>query len=82
MSSHGTSTEEEFEVIKFVENNAPFSLLLVKPSIEKVQNLKKRRRSPRTEKTRIKRFHDSKNITLDRRIGENIKVVQNQKLGC
>jgi hypothetical protein len=26
--SHGTSTEEEFEVIKFVENNTPFSLLL------------------------------------------------------
>jgi hypothetical protein len=32
---HGTSTEEEFEVIKFVENNAPFPLLLGKPWIEK-----------------------------------------------
>ena len=30
MSAHGTSTEEEFEVIKFVENNAPFSILLGK----------------------------------------------------
>jgi hypothetical protein len=28
MISHGASTEEEFEVIKFVENNAPFALLL------------------------------------------------------
>jgi len=27
---HGTSTEEEFEVIKFVENNDPFALLLGK----------------------------------------------------
>jgi hypothetical protein len=35
MISHGTSTEEEFEVIKFVENNAPFSLLLGKNWIEK-----------------------------------------------
>ena len=28
MSAHGTSTEEEFEVIKFVENNTPFVILL------------------------------------------------------
>jgi hypothetical protein len=28
MSAHGTLTEEEFKVIKFVENNAPFSMLL------------------------------------------------------
>jgi hypothetical protein len=37
MIVHGTSTEEEFEVIKFVENNAPFSLLLGKTWIEKDQ---------------------------------------------
>jgi hypothetical protein len=37
MISHGTSTEEEFEVIKFVENNAPFALLLGKTWIEKDQ---------------------------------------------
>jgi hypothetical protein len=35
MSAHGTSTEEEFEVIKFVENNTPFVILLGKTSIEK-----------------------------------------------
>jgi hypothetical protein len=27
MSTHGTSTEEEFKVVKFIENNAPFSML-------------------------------------------------------
>jgi hypothetical protein len=37
MSSHGTSTEEKFEVIKFAENNAPFSLLLGKNWIERDQ---------------------------------------------
>jgi hypothetical protein len=37
MSAHGTSTEEEFEVIKFVENNTPFSLLLGKTWIERDQ---------------------------------------------
>jgi hypothetical protein len=37
MISHETSTEEEFEVIKFFENNAPFLLLLGKTWIEKDQ---------------------------------------------
>jgi hypothetical protein len=37
MVSHGASKEEEFKVIKFVENNAPFSLLLGKNWIERDQ---------------------------------------------
>jgi hypothetical protein len=35
--THGTSTEEEFEFIRFVENNAPFPLLLGTTWIEKDQ---------------------------------------------
>jgi hypothetical protein len=34
MSAHGTSTEEEFEVVKFTEKNAPFSILLGKPWVD------------------------------------------------
>jgi hypothetical protein len=34
---HGTSTEEEFEVIKFIGDNAPFPLFLGKTWIEKDQ---------------------------------------------
>jgi hypothetical protein len=30
MSSHGTSTDEYFEVVKFIENNAPCAILLGK----------------------------------------------------
>jgi hypothetical protein len=37
MISHGTSTEEEFEVIKFVDNNAPFALFPGMTWIEKDQ---------------------------------------------
>jgi hypothetical protein len=37
MSSHGTSTEEELEVIKFVKNNTPFAILLGKTWVEKDQ---------------------------------------------
>jgi hypothetical protein len=35
MSAHGTWTEEEFEVVKYIGNNAPFSMLLGKNWIEK-----------------------------------------------
>jgi hypothetical protein len=35
MSAHGTSTDEEFEVVKFIENSAPFAMLLGKLWIER-----------------------------------------------
>jgi hypothetical protein len=35
ISAHGTSTEEEFDIVKFVENISPFSILLGKNWIEK-----------------------------------------------
>jgi hypothetical protein len=34
MNPHGNSTEEEFEVVKFIENSTPFAILLGKPWIE------------------------------------------------
>jgi hypothetical protein len=37
MSAHGTSIEEEFEIVNLVENNAPFAILLGKTWIEKDQ---------------------------------------------
>jgi hypothetical protein len=45
MSAHGTSTEEDFEVVKFIENNAPFSILLGKPWIEKIMLEGKKKKS-------------------------------------
>ena len=35
MNANGTSTKEDFEIIKFIENNAPFTMLLGKPWIER-----------------------------------------------
>jgi hypothetical protein len=46
---HGTSTEEEFEIIKFVENNAPFPLLLGKTWIEK-DHIRRKAKEEATEK--------------------------------
>jgi hypothetical protein len=37
MSAHVTLTEEEFEVVKVFENNAPFSILIGKTWVEKDQ---------------------------------------------
>jgi hypothetical protein len=37
MNAHGASTEEDFEIVKFVEDSAPFTMLLGKPWIEKDQ---------------------------------------------
>jgi hypothetical protein len=37
MNDHGTSTKEEFDIVKFVENHATFSILLGKTWIEKYQ---------------------------------------------
>jgi hypothetical protein len=37
MSAHGTSTEKEFDVVKFVENNTPFAIFLGKTWVEKDQ---------------------------------------------
>ena len=45
MNAHGTLTEEEFEVVKFIENNAPFTILLGKNWIEKDQTRRKEEES-------------------------------------
>jgi hypothetical protein len=37
MNDNGTSIEEDFEIIKFIENNTPFTMLLGKPWIERNQ---------------------------------------------
>jgi hypothetical protein len=37
MNANGTSTEEEFEIVKFIKNNTPFAILLGKPWIERDQ---------------------------------------------
>ena len=54
---HGTSTKEEFEVIKFVKDNTPFPLLLGKSWIEKDPI----RRKVKEEKEITKVFHSYKN---------------------
>jgi hypothetical protein len=42
MSANGTSTEEDFEIIKFIEDSAPFTMLLGKPWIDRDQARRKK----------------------------------------
>jgi hypothetical protein len=66
MTVNGTSTEEDFEIIKFIEDNTPFTMLLGKPWIERDQARKKgRRKGFRTEEARVKRLYDQKDRTVD-----------------
>jgi hypothetical protein len=44
MSSRGTSIEEAFKVIKFVEHSAPFALFLGKTWIERIRSKGKKKR--------------------------------------
>jgi hypothetical protein len=37
MTVNGTSTEEDFEIIKFIEDSAPFTMLIGKPWIDREQ---------------------------------------------
>jgi hypothetical protein len=43
MDANRTSTEEDFEIIKFIKDNAPFTMLLGRPWIEKDQAIRKKK---------------------------------------
>jgi hypothetical protein len=66
MTINGTLIEEDFEIIKFVEDNTPFTMLIGKPWIDREQvQTKRRRRSLRKKEVRAKRLYDQKDHTLD-----------------
>jgi hypothetical protein len=71
MSAHGTSTEEYFEIVKFIENNAPFDILLGKPWIEKDQARRKEEEVLEQKKQELKDF-------MTRRITHLIKEQENK----
>jgi hypothetical protein len=56
MNANGTSTEEDFEIIKFIEDNAPFTMLLGNPWIEKDQARKKEEEALEKKKQELKAF--------------------------
>ena len=71
MSVHGTLTEEDFEIAKFIENNAPFSILLGKPWIETDQARRKEEEVSEQKKQELKDF-------MTRRIAHLIEEQENR----
>jgi hypothetical protein len=71
MSSHGTLTDEDFEIVKFIENNAPFAILLGKPWIEKDQARRKEEEVLEQKKKELKYF-------MTRRITHLIEEQENK----
>jgi hypothetical protein len=78
--SHGTSTEEEFEVIKCFENNASFPLLLGNTWIEK-DHIRRKAEEEATEqkKERTKGLHNRKNRATNRRKRGKFKATEGQR---
>jgi len=71
---HGTSTKEKFKVIKFVENNAPFLLLLGKTWIEKDHIRRKdEEEATKKKKKEIRDFIDRKIYRLIEEREDNSK---------
>jgi hypothetical protein len=56
MNANGTSTDEDFEVVKFIENNTQFTMLLRKPWIEKDQTRRKKNEVLEQKKQELKDF--------------------------
>jgi hypothetical protein len=72
MTVNGTSTNEYFEIIKFIEENTPFMMLLGKPWMEKDQAKKKEE-----EKVLQKRRQEIKTF-MTRRIAHLIEEQENK----
>jgi hypothetical protein len=71
MNANGTLTEEDFEVVKFTENNGPFSMLLGKPWIERDQARRKEEEVLDQKKKELKDF-------MTRRIAQLIEEHENR----
>jgi hypothetical protein len=56
MNAHGTLIEEDFEVVKFIESNNPFAILLGKTWIEKDQARRKEEEVLEQKKEQLKDF--------------------------
>ena len=63
MHVNGTSTEEDFEIIKFIEKNAPFTMLLGNPWIERDQAIRKEQKEVLEQKKQVLKKFITRRIT-------------------
>jgi hypothetical protein len=72
MNVNGTSTEEDFEIIQFIEDNAPFTMLLGKSWIDRDQDRKKE------EKEYLEQKRQELKYFMTRRIVQLIEEQENK----
>jgi hypothetical protein len=63
MNTNGTLTKEDFEIIKFIENNTPFTMLLEKPWIERDQAKRKEEKEVLAQKKQELKYFMTRRIT-------------------
>jgi hypothetical protein len=63
MTVNGTSTEEDFEIIKFIEDNTPFTMLLGKPWIDRDQARRKEEEEFLEQKKQELKYFMTRRIT-------------------
>jgi hypothetical protein len=72
MTVNGTSTKEDFEIIKCIENNSPFTMLLGKPWIERDQARRKEEEEASEQKKQELKYF------MTKRIAQLIKEQENK----
>jgi hypothetical protein len=79
MNVNGTSTEEDFEIIKFIEDNAPFTMLLGKPWIDRDQARRKEEEEVLEQKKQELKYFMTRRITHLIAEHENISKLFNTR---
>jgi hypothetical protein len=74
MTTHGTSTEEYFEIVKFVESSAPFPVFLGKTGIVKDQSRKQEEADLEQKKQELKDFMARRIVHLIKEWEDNAKL--------
>jgi hypothetical protein len=80
MTTHGTSTEEDFEIVKFMESSAPFPVLLGKTWIVKDQSRKQEEADLEQKKQELKAFVARRIAHLIEEREDNAKLFRYQDL--
>ena len=80
MTTHGTSTEEYFEVVKFIESSTPFDMLLGKTLIEKDQARRKEEEVLEQKKQELKYFMTRRITHLIEEQENRSKLLRTRKL--
>jgi hypothetical protein len=82
MSAHGASTEEDFEIVRFIDKITPFTMLLGKTWIEKDQIRRKEEEALEQKKKEFKDFMTKRIAHLIAEHENKSKLLRTKNLDC